>query len=95
MSHNNKNIVLIGMSGCGKSAIGKRLARVLEMEFADTDRYIEKKQGCSIKEIFDSHGEQYFRALEKEACKELGQKIKNSYCNGGRRSKRPRSYGYA
>ncbi len=58
-------IYLIGMPGCGKSTLGKRLAKNLNYEFIDMDSYIEKNACMFIDEIFDSYGEDYFRALEK------------------------------
>ena len=58
-------IYLIGMPGCGKSTLGKRLAKKLNYEFIDMDSYIEKSACMFIDEIFDSYGEEYFRALEK------------------------------
>lgn len=60
------NIVLIGMSGSGKTTIGERLAEKLSMKFADTDEMIEKKEGRKIKDIFAEKGETYFRDLETE-----------------------------
>lgn len=61
-----KNIILIGMMGCGKSTCGKLLARALEMDFLDTDKAIEDKAGCSIPEIFEKRGEAAFRRMELE-----------------------------
>ena len=58
-------IYLIGMPGCGKSTLGKRLAKKLNYEFIDMDSYIEKNACMFIDEIFDAFGEEYFRALEK------------------------------
>lgn len=58
-------IYLIGMPGCGKSTLGKRLAKKLNYEFIDMDSFIEKNACMFIDEIFDSYGEDYFRALEK------------------------------
>ena len=58
-------IYLIGMPGCGKSTLGKRLAKKINCEFIDMDSYIEKSACMFIDEIFDSYGEEYFRALEK------------------------------
>ena len=58
-------IYLIGMPGCGKSTLGKRLAKKLNYEFIDMDSYIEKNACMFIDEIFESYGEDYFRALEK------------------------------
>lgn len=66
------NIVLCGFMGCGKTTVGKELARLLGRKFIDTDEMIENEQGVSISEIFDTHGEEYFRELEFEACKSLG-----------------------
>lgn len=62
-----KNIVLTGMSGAGKSAIGRRVARLLDRPFVDTDSEIERAAGMSIPQIFSEYGEAYFRRLECEA----------------------------
>lgn len=61
-----KNIVLTGMSGAGKSAIGRRVARLLDRPFVDTDSEIERAAGMSIPQIFSEYGEAYFRQLESE-----------------------------
>lgn len=66
MGNFNKNIVLIGMPGCGKTLIGKMLSEKLHRNFIDLDEYIEKVEGCSITEIF-KNGEENFRSLETEA----------------------------
>lgn len=66
-----KNIVLIGMMGCGKTTVGRRLAKRLERRFVDTDQYIEAAQGRSIPEIFACQGEAYFRELERETAETL------------------------
>lgn len=65
-----KNIVLIGVTGCGKTTIGKILAQKLQLSFYDVDTYVEKKAGKSIKNIF-IQGEAYFRKLESEALEEI------------------------
>ena len=59
-----RSVVLVGMMGAGKSSIGRRLAQVLDIPFVDADTEIEKAAGMTIPEIFDSHGEAYFRAGE-------------------------------
>ena len=59
-----KNLVLIGMPGCGKSSLGRMLADRLKMSFADTDRMIETGEGRPISEIFATNGEAYFRDRE-------------------------------
>ena len=61
----NKNLVLIGMMGSGKSSIGKILSRKLEFEFIDTDIKIEKIEKKTISEIFKINGEKYFRSIEE------------------------------
>lgn len=66
-----KTIVLVGLMGAGKTSIGKRLAKTLNLEFRDSDREIEEKAGCSIAEIFEGFGESYFRQLERETIRDL------------------------
>lgn len=58
-------IVFIGPSGAGKSRLGKRVARLLDVPFADTDKLIVAENG-PISQIFRDHGEPYFRAIERE-----------------------------
>jgi shikimate kinase len=59
-----RSVVLIGMMGAGKSSIGRRLAGRLGIPFIDADAEIESAAGMTISEIFDKHGEPYFRAGE-------------------------------
>jgi shikimate kinase len=59
-----RSIVLIGMMGAGKSSIGRRLAGRLGIPFIDADAEIESAAGMTIPEIFEKHGEPYFRAGE-------------------------------
>ena len=59
-----RSIVLVGMMGAGKSSIGRRLASRLGIPFVDADTEIEKAAGMSIADIFQAHGEPYFRAGE-------------------------------
>ena len=61
----NKNIVLVGMMGSGKSSIGKILSKKLEFEFIDTDNKIEEIEKKTISEIFKINGEKYFRSIEE------------------------------
>ena len=58
------NIILIGFMGCGKSTVGKRLAKDYGIEFLDTDAWIEEREQVAISEIFANKGEPYFRQLE-------------------------------
>lgn len=66
-----KNIVLIGFMGTGKSVVGKRIARQLNMEFVSTDNVIEEREERPIAKIFEESGEPYFRNVEKEVIKEI------------------------
>jgi shikimate kinase len=59
-----RSVVLVGMMGAGKSSIGRRLAARLGVPFVDADSEIETAAGMTIPEIFDKHGEPYFRAGE-------------------------------
>ena len=60
----SRSIVLVGMMGAGKSSIGRRLAGRLGIPFIDADTEIESAAGMTIPEIFERHGEPYFRAGE-------------------------------
>ena len=62
------------MMGSGKSAIGKSLSEMLNMEFADTDNIIEKKLSLSVAEIFETKGESFFRKIEMEESLKLVEK---------------------
>ena len=62
----NKNIVLIGMMGSGKSSIGKILSKKLNFTFIDIDQKIEEFENLKISEIFKKHGETYFRKIEEK-----------------------------
>lgn len=59
------NIALIGFMGSGKTTIGRLLAKTLEMKYIDIDKEIVKLENCSILEIFEKKGENYFRDLER------------------------------
>jgi len=63
------NIVLTGMMGTGKTAVGKKVAQKLNMEYISTDEIIEKDVGISIPRIFEKKGEPYFRDVESKAIK--------------------------
>lgn len=67
----DRSIVLVGLMGAGKTAIGKRLAALLGLPFYDSDEEIERAAGMSIAEIFASHGESAFRAGEKRVIQRL------------------------
>ncbi|WP_114312852.1 shikimate kinase [Thermus caldifontis] len=67
-------VSLTGFMGVGKSRIGRELARTLMLHFIDLDRYIERRTGISIPDIFRHLGEETFRKMEREAVGELIQK---------------------
>ena len=60
-----ENLVFVGMMGSGKSSIGFLIAKKLKLEFIDIDNEIEKELGLSIKKIFETKGEDYFRKIEE------------------------------
>jgi shikimate kinase len=61
-----RSIVLIGLMGAGKTAVGRRLANRLDLPFIDADTEIEAAAGGTISEIFVEHGEAYFRQGERK-----------------------------
>jgi shikimate kinase len=73
-----KKIVLLGYMGCGKSTIAQNLSKITNIPFLDLDKCIEKKANLSINEIFEQHGEVYFRKLEHEIFVELLQSPENN-----------------
>lgn len=81
---NEKNIMLIGFMGAGKTTVSRELTRLTRKMEIDMDAYIVQREGCSINEIFEKYGEDYFRQLET---KYLGEIQKNSgaivSCGGG------------
>ncbi|MBP3730734.1 MAG: shikimate kinase [Mailhella sp.] len=78
-----KNIVLIGLSGCGKTSIGKRLAHRLHMPLLDTDAMIVQKTGRSIPDIFAQDGEAFFRDLESDCAREASARCGIVISTGG------------
>jgi shikimate kinase len=69
-----RRIFLVGYMGSGKSSFGRRLAAMLGWGFLDTDHEIERRAGMTIPEIFDKHGEEWFRALEGQVIEEAAGK---------------------
>jgi shikimate kinase len=66
-----RSVVLIGLMGAGKTAVGRRLANRLDLPFIDADSEIEEAAGASISEIFAEHGEAYFRQGERKVIARL------------------------
>ena len=77
------NIILIGFMGSGKTTIGKMLAKNLKMDFVDTDLEIEKKEETTIKTIFETKGESYFRNLENDLLKSYSRNKNLIIATGG------------
>lgn len=92
MEQDSENIVLIGMPGCGKSTAGKALAELTGRQFVDLDEVIAQKAGISIPEIFEKHGEDYFRELEHQAVCEYGKQSGLVIATGGGVVKQERNY---
>lgn len=82
MKNLKSNIVLIGMPGCGKTTVGKVLAKRLGYKFCDMDSYIQEISKKTIKELFE-HGEENFRDWETKACEELSRCNKTIIASGG------------
>lgn len=78
-----RSILLSGFMGCGKSTVGRALAKKLNSAFVDADAEIVKKAGMSINDIFDKFGEEHFRKLETEVLRELSQLTKTVIASGG------------
>lgn len=78
-----KNIILTGFMGCGKTTVGIRLSYRLRRAMEDTDKLIEKEEGRSISEIFQTDGEAFFRELETKCLKKLIRTAKNMIISVG------------
>ena len=64
-------ITLVGMPGCGKSTVGRHLARHLGLRLVDSDHEIEKRIGMPIRSFFEAHGEAAFRDVEQQVIEDL------------------------
>ena len=73
MKNGKNTIVLIGFMGSGKTTIGIRLSYLLKIPVEDTDKLIERKNGCTISEIFERQGEEVFREKETQLLRELAE----------------------
>ena len=77
-----ENIVLTGMPGSGKSTVGRSLA-IDGYEIIDTDAEVERRCGCTIKELIDTKGEKYFRDLETEVIRDVSAESGRIISTGG------------
>ena len=66
-------VYLVGFMGCGKSSIGKMLARELGYTFVDMDKRLSEREGRSVNEIFAHYGENHFRKLEADFLREIAE----------------------
>jgi shikimate kinase len=78
-----RSLVLVGLMGCGKSSVGKRLALRLGLSFADSDVEIETASGLSIPEIFERYGEANFRSGEVKVISRLLERGQQVVATGG------------
>lgn len=60
----DRHIFIIGMPGCGKSSLGRKVASTMGLHYVDTDQRIEQAAGCPVTQIFEKYGEPAFRAAE-------------------------------
>ena len=79
----NRALVLVGLMGAGKTSVGRRLAEKLEIPFIDADHEIEIAAGKTIPEIFNDHGEDYFREGERRVITRLLENGKQVLATGG------------
>jgi shikimate kinase len=79
----SRSIVMVGLMGCGKSAVGRRLAARLSLPFVDADEEIERAAGKSISDIFKDHGEAYFRDGERRVIARLLSQGRQVLATGG------------
>ena len=77
------SIVLTGFMGTGKTTVGERLARLLGFAFVDMDTLLERRQGRTIRAIFETEGEAVFRRLEAALCRELAIRRHHVIATGG------------
>ena len=79
----DRHIFIIGMPGCGKSSLGRRVAGNLGIRYVDTDQRIVDAVGCSIPEIFEKYGEQAFRNAETNMLIQLTREEPSIISTGG------------
>ena len=91
IENETKNIVLIGMPGCGKSTVGKGIAEKTDREFFDCDEEIAKL-GQTPAELIEKYGEEHFRRIETEVLRELCKKSGCVIATGGGAVTRERNY---
>lgn len=66
-----KPLFLVGYMGCGKSTLGRKLARRLGVAFVDTDALVEQREGAAVADVFRYEGEEHFRQVEREVLEDV------------------------
>ena len=89
MERDTRNLLLIGMPGCGKTTVGQALANRLGRKLVDTDALGEEEAGCTIPELFAREGEEAFRRLEHEILCRVGRESGLVIATGGGAVTRP------
>jgi len=79
----NKNIVLLGMMGSGKTTLGKIISKKLNRKFIDIDNEIEIKEGMKISDMFQKKGEDFFRKIEEKISLQFLKKTSTVISLGG------------
>ena len=92
MERSTRNILLVGMPGCGKTTVGRLLSVKLGRKLVDTDALVEKMAGCTIPEIFASQGEETFRQLEHRALCQAAKESGTIIATGGGIVTRPENF---
>ena len=78
-----KNLVFVGMMGCGKSTIGSMISKKLNLNFFDIDQLIENNQKMNVSKIFEIKGENFFRDVEKKITLDILKNKKGVIALGG------------
>ena len=76
-------LFLVGYMGCGKSTLGRKIAKATGYTFVDMDSTIESREGASVADIFHYEGEEYFRKAERALLEELAQKEEDMIVSTG------------
>ena len=79
MNLRKNNIVILGMTGVGKTTIGKILSKIIKFEFIDIDNEIERASNLKVHDFFEKYGEKEFRNLEKKIFFKISTKKKKYY----------------
>jgi len=78
-----RNIYLVGFMGTGKSTVGRELARFMGRKFVDMDVLLQERLEMTVNDIFDTHGEEFFREREMEIANELSRQTNRVVATGG------------